>query len=116
MIVPDNPRPGHPWIWRPAFFDAFPSIDTAMLEQGYHIAYYNVTDEWARPSSLRAGKEFFDYAVEHGLMDKVVMEGLSRGGYYSLCFAQTYPKHIGAFLLYNRLVVIQALRRNIDWA
>lgn len=81
MIVSDNPLPGNPWIWRPAFFDAFPSIDTAMLEQGYHIAYYNVTDEWARPSSLRAGKEFFDYAVEHGLMDKVVMEGLGRGGY-----------------------------------
>lgn len=40
-----------------------------------------MTDEWARPSSLRAGKEFFDYAIEHGLMDKVVMEGLSRGGY-----------------------------------
>lgn len=38
-----------------------------------------MTDEWARPSSLRAGKEFFDYAIEHGLMDKVVMEGLGRG-------------------------------------
>ena len=115
MIVPDNPLPGNPWIWRPAFFDAFPSVDIAMLEQGYHIAYYNVTDEWARPSSLRAGKEFFDYAVEHGLMDKVVMEGLSRGGYYSLRFAQTYPRHIGALLLDNPLVDINELRRNVDW-
>lgn len=74
-----------------------------------------MTDEWARPSSLRAGKEFFDYAIEHGLMDKVVMEGLSRGGYYSLRFAQTYPKHIGALLLDNPLVDINELRRNVDW-
>lgn len=74
-----------------------------------------MTDEWARPSSLRAGKEFFDYAVEHGLMDKVVMEGLGRGGYYSLRFAQTYPKHIGALLLDNPLVDINELRRNVDW-
>lgn len=115
MVVPDNPLPGNPWIWRPAFFDAFPSIDIALLDQGYHIAYYNVTDEWARPSSIRAGKEFYDFAVEHGLMDKVVMEGLSRGAYYSLRFAQTYPEHIGALLLDNPLVDINELRRNNDW-
>ncbi|MDE5705770.1 GDSL-type esterase/lipase family protein [Muribaculum sp.] len=114
MVVPDNPLPGNPWIWRPAFFDAFPSIDIALLDQGYHIAYYNVTDEWARPSSIRAGKEFYDFAVEHGLMDKVVMEGLSRGAYYSLRFAQTYPEHIGALLLDNPLVDINELRRNND--
>ena len=115
VIVPEKPLPGNPWIWRPAFFDAFPDIDIAMLEKGYHILYFNVTNEWGRPSALSAGKKFYDFAVGHGLMDRVILEGLSRGGYYSLCWAQHYPEHVAALLLDNPLVDLRELKKNDEW-
>ena len=115
MVVPENPLPGNPWVWRPAFFDAFPSIDIAMLKKGYHIAYLDVTNEWGRPSALRAGKEFYDFVTSKGLMEKTIMNGLSRGAYYNLRFAETYPDLIGALILDNPLVDLTELRRNGDW-
>ena len=115
MVVPEKPLKGNPWVWRPAFFDAFPSIDKELLQKGYHIAYLNVTDEWGRPQAIRAGKEFYDFAVAHGLMDKVVMEGLSRGGFYSLQWAETYPELIGALILDNPLVDLDGLKINPEW-
>ena len=43
IVVPKKAAKGNPWIWRPAFFDAFPSVDKALLEKGFHIVYYDVT-------------------------------------------------------------------------
>ena len=34
VVVPANPAPGRPWICRPAFFDAFASVDKALLKEG----------------------------------------------------------------------------------
>lgn len=34
IVVPKKAAKGNPWIWRPAFFDAFPSVDKALLEKG----------------------------------------------------------------------------------
>ena len=33
IVVPKKAAKGNPWIWRPAFFDAFPSVDKALLEK-----------------------------------------------------------------------------------
>ena len=27
IVIPEKPLEGNPWVWRPAFFDAFPIID-----------------------------------------------------------------------------------------
>ncbi|MBO6248276.1 MAG: hypothetical protein J6N54_05645, partial [Bacteroidales bacterium] len=27
VVIPQKAAPGNPWIWRPAFFGAFPSVD-----------------------------------------------------------------------------------------
>ena len=33
VVEPQQAAKGRPWIWRPAFFDAFPSVDKALLEK-----------------------------------------------------------------------------------
>ena len=33
VVAPKQAAKGNPWIWRPAFFDAFPSVDKALLEK-----------------------------------------------------------------------------------
>ena len=42
VVVPKKAAPGRPWIWRPAFFGAFPSVDQALLKEGFHIVYYDL--------------------------------------------------------------------------
>lgn len=31
IVVPKKAAKGNPWIWRPAFFDAFPSVDLSLI-------------------------------------------------------------------------------------
>ncbi len=47
VVAPLKAAPGNPWIWRPAFFDAFSNADKALLERGFHVAYLDVTNDYA---------------------------------------------------------------------
>ena len=116
VIIPDTPLEGNPWVWRPAFFGAFPGIDEELLKNGFHIAYYDNTYEWGRPESIESGQKFYEAVTRrYDLMPKAVMYGLSRGGYYSLRRAQLYPETVACLILDNPLVDIFELQRNKEW-
>lgn len=112
VVVPDSAAEGRPWIWRPAFFDAFAEIDREMLREGFAIAYLNFQDEYASPAALAAGDHFYKYMTDTiGLSPKVIMEGLSRGGYYSLRFAEEHPERVACLILDNPLVDVYQINR-----
>ncbi len=97
VVEPLEPAPGRPWIWRPAFFDAFPSVDVSLLEQGWHIAYYDVTHLYGSPNSVRLSESFYDYAVkEYNLSPRVTVEGFSRGGYFAFAWAAAHPETVAS--------------------
>lgn len=88
VVVPKKAAKGNPWIWRPAFFDAFPSVDKALLEKGFHIIYYDVTHCYGNPRAVALGTEFYYNMKDfYGLSPKVTLEGFSRGGLYALNWA-----------------------------
>lgn len=88
VVVPKQIAKGNPWIWRPAFFDAFPSVDQALLEKGFHVVYYDVTHCYANPRAISLGTEFYQYVKGHyNLSPKVTLEGFSRGGLFALNWA-----------------------------
>lgn len=88
VVVPRKAAKGNPWIWRPAFFDAFPSVDKALLEKGFHVAYYDLTHGYGNPRAVATGTEFYHYMKDYyGLSPKVTLEGFSRGGLYALNWA-----------------------------
>lgn len=81
VVEPNNPLPGKPWIWRTRFFDAFPSVDIALANLGYHIANIEVRDNDGSPFALDRFDRFYNFlTTKHGFNPKVVMEGFSRGG------------------------------------
>lgn len=97
VVIPKEAAPGRPWIWRPAFFGAFPSVDQALLKQGWHLAYYDVTHLYGSPRAVRLSKKFYDYVVPtFNLSDKVVVEGFSRGGYMAFAWAEAYPETVSS--------------------
>ena len=59
VIVPKKAAKGNPWIWRPAFFDAFPNVDKALLEKGFYVVYYDLTHLYGSPRAVSLGTEFY---------------------------------------------------------
>lgn len=95
VVTPSEAAPGKPWIWRPAFFGAFPSVDKALVERGYHIAYYDLTHLYGSPRSVELGNRFYSAMHnEFGLNEKVVVEGLSRGGYFAFNWGAKNPDKV----------------------
>ena len=100
VVEPKIPAPGKPWILRPAFFGHEPQTDIALLNLGWHVTYIDVTDELGNPRAVKYGESFHRYLVdEFGFNPKVVMEGLSRGGFYSLRFAAENPGKVSTLYL-----------------
>lgn len=88
VVAPKQAAKGNPWIWRPAFFDAFPSVDKALLEKGFHVVYYDLTHLYGSPRAIQAGTEFYFYMKElYKLSPKVTLEGFSRGGLFAFNWA-----------------------------
>ena len=92
VVTPAKSAEGRPWIWRPAFFGAFASVDSALLEKGFHVAYYDLTHLYGSPRAVKLGTEFYDVMCrQYGLSPKVTLEGFSRGGLFAFNWAARNP-------------------------
>ena len=95
VVVPKKAAEGKPWIWRPAFFGAFPMVDKVLLEKGFHLAYFDVTHFYGSPRSVRLGNAFYRVMTQDfHLSSKVTLEGLSRGGYFAFNWAAANPEKV----------------------
>lgn len=100
VIVPNQAAPGNPWIWRTEFFGHEPQADLALIERGWHAAYINIQNLYGAPAALDAMDSFYDHMTQtRHLASRVVLEGFSRGGLYSLNYAVRRPERIAC--LYN---------------
>lgn len=100
VIVPRTPAAGKPWIWRTEFFGHEPQADIALLEHGFHVAYVDVQNLYGAPKALDAMDQMYDHATaQFGLSKKVVLEGFSRGGLFSLNWAARHPDRVAC--IYN---------------
>lgn len=93
LVRPQNPRKGNPWVWRAEFFDAFPSVDLLLLERGYHIAYYGLSDLYGAPQAINGMKLFYDYLTQKkALSARAELFGFSRGGMYGRQFCRALSR------------------------
>ena len=97
-VVP--PQANGRWIARPAFIGAFAQVDDALLERGWSFGLLDLMDEYATPDAQDAFTAFCDYGHKrHGLSEQVVLEGLSRGGWFSLVYAENHPDRVDKLYL-----------------
>lgn len=100
LCIPDAPRADKCVIWRAEFFHAFENCDTQMFKNGYYRAYICVSDMFGAPNAIEIMKKFHDMLVsEFGLCDRMIVEGLSRGGLYSVNYAAKYPEDVSVLYL-----------------
>ena len=81
LVSPREPLAGRPWIWRTMFWDAFPAVDLALLDIGFHLGFIDVGNTFGAPEPMKHFDAFHSTVTRRfGLAYKAVLEGLSRGG------------------------------------
>jgi pimeloyl-ACP methyl ester carboxylesterase len=102
VVVPDQPLPGRPWVWRGEFFGAFADADVALVKAGWHLAYVKVPDQFGSPKAMKQWETFHEAMVkDYALHVKPGLIGLSRGGLYCMNWAALHPDQTLAVYLDN---------------
>ncbi len=100
VIMPKNDNGRKKWIWRAEFLGAYDSVDVAMLEKGYYLVNYSISNMYGCPAAVELMKKFRDFLVDElGFEQKTILIGVSRGGLYSVNFAIKYPSLVNALYL-----------------
>lgn len=95
VVCPKHAATGNPWIWRPAFFGTFASVDEELLRRGFHVVYYDLTHLYGSPRARKSGTDFYWNMVRmYGLSPKVTLEGFSRGGLFAYNWAADHPDKV----------------------
>jgi len=100
VVQPNQVAEGKPWVWRARFPTYHTEIDEMLLKDGYHIAHINAGSRLGSIHALKIWEQFYDLLTQkHGLNQKVVLEGVSRGGLYVYRWAKNHPETVAC--IYN---------------
>ncbi len=109
IIVPDVPSEVKPWIWRAEFLGDFEKADMELVKNGWHLAYYKISDMYGCPDAIELMKNFYDYIVkEFNLYKKASIFGFSRGGLYAVNYAVKYPDNVSSLYLDAPVIDLQS--------
>jgi pimeloyl-ACP methyl ester carboxylesterase len=102
--------PGKPWVWRTEYFGAFAQADLAMLGNGWHLAYYNVSELWGGSRCVEIMRRFHAYLESAcGFTAPPALFGFSRGGFSALNYAARFPGKVGMLYLDAPLLDMMSL-------
>lgn len=97
---PKQAAPGNPWIWRCRFYGAFPQVDAALLDAGWHVAFIDVADLFGGAEAMRLFDAFYPHVTaKYQLAKKPVMEGFSHGGLPAMNWSIKHPDKVRAIYL-----------------
>ena len=94
IVKPTVTAEGAPWVWRARFYGHQPQFDIAMLQQGWHICYCDVSNLFGSPTAVERWDNFYSLAQEFGLNNKPFLEGMSRGGLIVHNWAKAHPDQV----------------------
>ncbi len=102
IVEPKEAAPGRPWLWRARFWDAWPAVDLAMLELGYHLVHIDVGNLYGSDEALARWDKFYNLLTgEYGFAKKTVLEGFSRGGLIIFNWAERNPEKVACIYADN---------------
>jgi Lysophospholipase len=100
LIKPKAETPDKRWIWRVEFFDAFSQADMAMLDKGWYLVYYRISNMYGCPAAVELMYGFHEYLLNnYSLFPLTVLFGFSRGGLYAFNYAAAHPEMVSALYL-----------------
>ena len=102
LRIPVQAAPGKPWLWVAEFQGHLGSFETAMLREGWHVAYVACPNQFGSAKAMRTWETFHtELTTKRGLSAKPAVLGISRGGLYALAWARLHPDKLSAIYLDN---------------
>lgn len=101
LVAPHTVAVDRPWILRARFFGHRPALDVALLERGFHLAYCDVADLYGNDEALARWDALYALLTDLGLAQRVVLEGMSRGGLPVVNWAAAHPEQVAAIYVDN---------------
>ncbi len=108
VVKPKLTAKSHPWVWRARFWGHEPQADVALLERGFHIVFCDVAELFGNNEAITAWNEFYRMLTKAGLSKKTVLEGMSRGGIYTLNWAAVNPDKVAAVYIDNPVLDLKS--------
>ncbi|MFA7158823.1 MAG: alpha/beta hydrolase [Kiritimatiellia bacterium] len=95
IVSPQRAAAGKPWIWRAEFFDHRPETDLALLAKGFHLVFFEITNNFGCPDAMAQWDILYQELIrKRGFAKKAALEGLSRGGLYVYNWAARNPSRV----------------------
>jgi pimeloyl-ACP methyl ester carboxylesterase/lysophospholipase L1-like esterase len=95
LVLPENPLPGNPWIWRARFPNWHTEADSILVSEGFHLAYINTNNQYGSPNAISIWDDYYDFlTTEYKLNKKVALIGVSRGGLFVYNWAKKNPDKV----------------------
>ena len=93
LICPHTPTKNRNWFFKTEYFSAFPTIETELLNKGYHFAFIENKNRWGTHDDLDTKFRFRDFLVkEFSLAPRCITIGMSCGGLFGIKLAGKYPE------------------------
>ena len=94
-VVPNNPLPGKPWVWRASFPEWHTTMDSILITKGFCLAYLEFDNQYGSPAAMQVWDKFYNYLVDSvKLNPSVSLEAVSRGALYALAWAKRNPDKV----------------------
>lgn len=103
------------WALKTEYWGAFPGMEIALLEKGFHIAFFQNQTRFATESECAEKAEFCRYLIQtYALSPKCILIGMSCGGAHALTFAGLYPDFTKGIILDAPVVNYLSYPGNFD--
>ncbi len=100
LVLPKEGTANGKWILKTEYFNAFPEVEIAFLEKGWHVAHIHNVSRWC-PDEVTDTQAAFVGQIHktYGLCEKCVPVGMSCGGMQAIFLGAKYPETISCMFI-----------------
>jgi hypothetical protein len=102
LQVPTSAAENKPWLWIGEFAGHLKSLESGLIEKGWHVAYVAQSNKFGSPSAMAVWEKLYtELHGKRGLSAKPALLGISRGGLYVNAWLRLHPNRASVLYLDN---------------
>ncbi len=109
LKVPTVAAEGKPWLWIGEFAGHLKSLESGLVEKGWHVAYVSQSNKFGSPNAMAVWEKLYtELHDKRGLSAKPALLGISRGGLYVNSWVRLHPDRASILYLDNGVCDIRS--------
>jgi hypothetical protein len=109
LKIPATAADGKPWLWIGEFAGHLKTLESGLVEKGWHVAYVAQSNQFGSPNAMAVWEKLYKELHEkRGLSAKPALLGISRGGLYVNAWVRLHPDRASVLYLDNGVCDIRS--------